>query len=80
MSVFRGSETDGYPFFQNGAVYMSFIACAAYSHPPTETDQHGQLRLSGKNVIENTRKKMNVVFNVALENKHDVLILSAMGW
>ncbi|UJR25528.1 hypothetical protein I4U23_006874 [Adineta vaga] len=79
VSVFRGSETNGYPFFPDGPKYLSFIACAAYSHPPTETDQTGQLKLSGKNIIENTKKKMATICNIALENNHDILILSAMG-
>ena len=80
MSVFRGSESNGYPFLPNGPQYISFIACAAYSHPPTETDKNNDLKLSGKHVIQNIKKKMNAIFNIALENKHDILILSALGW
>lgn len=80
VSVFRGSESNGYPFFPHGPTYISFIACAAYSHPPTETDQNEELKLSGKHVIENTRRKMQAIFNIARENKHDIIILSAFGW
>ncbi|CAF4818268.1 unnamed protein product [Rotaria sp. Silwood1] len=79
VSVFRGSESNGYPFFPNGPEYISFIACAAYSHPPTETDNNGELKLSGKHVIQNTKNKMESIFKIALENKHDILILSALG-
>jgi len=80
VSIFRGSETDGYPFFPDGPKYISFIACAAYSHPPTETDQNGEFKLSGKSVIENTRNKIEGILNIACENKHDIIILSAFGW
>jgi hypothetical protein len=38
------------------------------------------LKLSGKNLIENTRKKIEAILNIALENKHDIIILSAFGW
>ncbi|CAF0753469.1 unnamed protein product [Adineta steineri] len=79
VSIFRGSESNGYPFFPDGPKYISFIACSAYSHPPTETDQNGELKLSGKNVIENTKKKMKTILNIALDNKHDIIILSAIG-
>jgi len=80
VCVFRGSESNGYPFFPDGPKYVSFIACAAYSHPPTETDKNGELKLSGKHVIENIKKKIETILNIACENKHDILILSALGW
>ncbi|CAF4899865.1 unnamed protein product [Rotaria sp. Silwood1] len=80
VSVFRGSESNGYPFFPDGPVYISFIACAAYSHPATEKDENEELKLSDKHQIENTKKKMEAIFKIALENQHDVLILSAFGW
>jgi hypothetical protein len=59
---------------------MSFIACSAYSHPPTETDTNGKLKLSGKHIIQNTKNKMEAILNIALENNHDIVILSAFGW
>ncbi len=80
VCVFRGSESNGYPFFPDGPKYVSFIACAAYSHPPTETDKNGELKLSGKHVIENIKKKIETILNIACENKHDIIILSALGW
>ncbi len=80
VCVFRGSESNGYPFFPDGPKYVSFIACAAYSHPPTETDKNGELKLSGKHVIENIKKKIETILNSACENKHDIIILSALGW
>lgn len=80
VSVFRGAESDGYPYFPTSPEYMSFIACAAYSHPATETDNDGELKLSGKHLIENTRNKIQAIFNIARDNQHDILILSAFGW
>lgn len=78
--MFRGSERLGYPFFTNGPIYFSFIAVAAYSHPPIETSSDGELRLSGRNFVRDVMKKFEAIFKIALENKHDVLILSALGW
>lgn len=80
VSVFRGAEVHGYPFFLSGPQYISFIACAAYSHPPTESNDRDEQRLSGNHFIQNTKRKIETIFQIAEENRHDVLILSAFGW
>ncbi|CAF0770616.1 unnamed protein product [Rotaria sordida] len=79
VSVFRGSESDGYPFFSHGPQYVSFIACAAYSHPYISRNKDGQMELNDRDVINNTVKKMETIFKIALENEHDTIILSAFG-
>lgn len=80
VTVFRGAEIHGYPFFPSGPQYISFIACAAYSHPPTETNDRDEQRLSGNRFIQNTKRKIETIFQIAAANRHDVLILSAFGW
>jgi len=80
VSVFRGSEVDGYPFFPDGPEYVSFIACAAYAHPSTKVDQNHEVVLSREDDISNTKKKMKAILNIANENNHDTVILSAFGW
>ncbi|UJR23370.1 hypothetical protein I4U23_026379 [Adineta vaga] len=79
VSVFRGSESAGYPFFPDGPEYVSFIACAAYSHPYTVRNIDGELELYGEDVIYNTKKKMESILKIALDNNHDIVILSALG-
>jgi hypothetical protein len=70
----------GYPFFPNGPEYISFIACAAYAHPHTWTNKDGESELSDNDLIDNTKKKMKSILKIALENNHDIIILSAFGW
>ncbi|CAF3853399.1 unnamed protein product [Rotaria magnacalcarata] len=79
VSVFRGSEARGYPFFPNGPEYISFIACAAYAYPSTTINKDGEMELYGSDVIQNTMKKMETIFKIALDNEHDTVILSAFG-
>ncbi|CAF1565989.1 unnamed protein product, partial [Didymodactylos carnosus] len=77
--VFRGSESDGYPFLSHPQ-YLSFIAVAAFKHPPLETNnQTGEFQLSGKKLIQETKKKIEGIFQIAIENQHDTIILSAFG-
>ncbi|CAF4548235.1 unnamed protein product [Rotaria sp. Silwood1] len=79
VSVFRGSESHGYPFFLHGSQYISFIACAAYAHPYISKNKDGEMELRDQDVIHNTMKKMKTIFKIALENEHDTVILSAFG-
>ncbi|CAF3223214.1 unnamed protein product [Rotaria socialis] len=79
VSVFRGSEARGYPFFPNGPEYISFIACAAYAYPSTTINKDGEMELYGSDVIHNTMKKMETILKIALDNEHDTVILSAFG-
>ncbi len=80
VSVFRGSESEGYPFFPNGPEYVSFIACAAYAHPPIRMNRDREYELYGNDLIDNTKRKMDAILKIALENGHDTVILSAFGW
>jgi len=43
-------------------------------------NEDGELELSDENLIYNTKNKMNTIFKIALENQHDIVILSAFGW
>ncbi|CAF0797713.1 unnamed protein product [Adineta ricciae] len=79
VSVFRGSEIDGYPFFPNGPEYISFIACAAYSYPDTKMNVYGELELYGEDTIVRTKTKIETILKIALDNNHDTVILSAFG-
>ena len=80
MTVFRGSESQGYPFFPAGPEYISFIACAAYAYPRINMNKNGEYELSGNDLIQNTKRKIDAIFRIALDNGHDTIILSAFGW
>ena len=71
--IFRGSEERGY-FFLPNVEEFSFISCSAYSNPPRE--ENGML---GKKIAQLTKKKIESIFNIAVDNGHDSLILSAFG-
>ncbi|CAF1677100.1 unnamed protein product, partial [Didymodactylos carnosus] len=77
-AVFRGAESDGYPFFpepQN----LSFITVAAYCMPPICKGEDGQIYLDGEDYINNTKRKIETILQIALENKHDSIVLGAIG-
>ncbi|CAF0782011.1 unnamed protein product [Didymodactylos carnosus] len=77
--VFRDSEFDGYPFFSHPQ-YISFISSAAYKNPSlVKIQQTGEIQLRDEKIIEATKKKIEVVLQIAQENDHDTIILSAFG-
>jgi uncharacterized protein (TIGR02452 family) len=74
--VLRGSEPRGYPFLE-APQRMSFIAVAAYKSPPTETVNE-KYKLS-KKIAQHTKKKIQTILNIALDNNHDSIVLGAFG-
>lgn len=70
--VFRGSEAKGYPYLSKPE-YISFIASAAYRHPPLKED-----RLDDKDE-KGTKRKIVTILNVAYEKGHSIVVLSALG-
>jgi uncharacterized protein (TIGR02452 family) len=73
VTVFRDTEKNGYAFLPN-PMDMSFIAMPAYNKPPLQNNNS-----MTEEYAKNTKQKMRIIFHVALENKHDVVVLSAMG-
>ena len=74
ITVFRGTEQDGYPYKKEPLYDMCAIAMAAYRDPP----------LTPKNTLENkaamnTHRKIQSVFAIGYHQKHDCLVLSALG-
>uniref|UniRef100_A0A7S1NEX5 Microbial-type PARG catalytic domain-containing protein n=1 Tax=Eutreptiella gymnastica TaxID=73025 RepID=A0A7S1NEX5_9EUGL len=77
VNVFRGSEAKGYPFLPDPK-RLAFIALAAQPSPRLEKGQGGALRLNGESAAR-LRRSICTFFNVALEYKHDSMVLSALG-
>lgn len=77
VTVFRGSEAQGYPFLDKPE-FVSIVAVSALKMPPTETDPNGEEVLD-KKLSRDTLRKIEAIFNIALENGHDILVLSALG-
>lgn len=74
--VFREGELKGYKFMEQ-TESISFIASYSYSNPPTET-VNNELRISSK-FVKHFKKKIDAIFNIAIENGHDCIVLSAFG-
>lgn len=77
VTVFRGSEEAGYPFL-NKPEFLSFVAVSAFNTPSTETDENGE-EIFDKKMARDTKRKMEAILNIALENRHKIIILSAFG-
>lgn len=73
VTVFRGLEEDGYPLLEK-PFDCAFAAVAAINNP--ELDSEGKYTESSK---EATKNKIRTILNIAHENKHGVLVLSAFG-
>eukprot|EP00969_Alexandrium_andersonii_P275995 12199436-Alexandrium_andersonii.AAC.1 len=74
MTVFRGSESEGYPFLPSPFT-ISLISCAAVWHPTLS--QYGKYR--DRRDKEAMMKKAQVIVKAAVELDCDALILSAFG-
>jgi hypothetical protein len=57
--------------------YISFISSYSYQDPPLETIDN-ELKMSNK-LSKCFKKKISSIFNIALENSHNSLVLSSFG-
>ncbi|CAF1020879.1 unnamed protein product [Rotaria sp. Silwood1] len=73
LTVFRQPEDTGYAFMETPMCDVCAIAMAAYRDPKIENDL-----LTSKYSI-GTRKKIENIFAIAHHQKHDSLVLSALG-
>ena len=74
LTVFRSPEPTGYAFMDVPMYDVCAIAMAAYRDPKLENKKF----LSAKHSL-GTRKKIENVFAIAYQHKHDCLVLSALG-
>jgi uncharacterized protein (TIGR02452 family) len=87
--VLRDSEAQGYAFLP-APVELGIVCCSAYSNPALESEEEKKKnkqvkedglkydRLSRK-IADKTKRKMKTIFEIALANRHDSLVLSAFG-
>lgn len=74
ITVFRGTEAQGYPYMKNPLYNVCAIAMPAYRNP----------RLTKNNMLENrpamnTHRKIESIFAIGYQHNHDCLVLSALG-
>lgn len=77
ITVFRGLEEDGYPFLEK-PWQVNFIAVAALNRPETVYLSDGSLRLIDE-LVPTAKNKIRTIFNIALDNDVQVLVLGAFG-
>jgi uncharacterized protein (TIGR02452 family) len=75
ITVFRGTEDQGYPFLKRPLYDVCVIAIAAYRNPTVDKNKQRLL----PEISMGTRKKIETLFAVAYKNGHDSLVLSALG-
>lgn len=71
--VFRGEEKDGYPLLDE-FYQVAVISVAGMNRP--ELDSENKI---ATHLIEGVKNKMRTIFNIALENGHDCVVLGALG-
>lgn len=73
VTVFRGAESDGYPFIRPFRVDV--ITCAAQARPPLDV----HYRYSNQEDEETMRTQIEVIFEAARRSGCQALVLSAFG-
>jgi uncharacterized protein (TIGR02452 family) len=74
--VFRENESEGYKLMFNPQL-ISFVSVAALYRPKFYRD--GKKVFLDEDDAEEVKIRMRTIFNIALENHHDSIILSAFG-
>jgi uncharacterized protein (TIGR02452 family) len=75
VTVFRGLQEDGYPFLVE-PYHVDVVSVAAFRHPPLSSPD----RIADKEGhAAGMVKKIEAIFNIALQQGHDSIVLSAFG-
>lgn len=74
VCVFRDNENNNY--VNIGLNYLSFVACPALSMPQLDPKDQNKFTQEDEQIFRN---KIRLIFQIAYENKHDTLILGALG-
>ncbi|KAF9962675.1 hypothetical protein BGZ70_007996 [Mortierella alpina] len=77
MIVLRKSSQEGDEFMERPE-WMSFLAMAPLRNPPLVPNEANELILGERAAII-TKKKIQNMFRIALDNGHDAIVLSAFG-
>jgi uncharacterized protein (TIGR02452 family) len=76
ITVFRGSERNGYCLLKN-PFKVSFVSVPAINHPALES-LNGKYYIE-KSLVEPTKEKIRTILRIAGKYRHDSLVLSAFG-
>ncbi|RIA94814.1 hypothetical protein C1645_734517 [Glomus cerebriforme] len=76
-TVIRSSEQDRYEFLEVPET-MSFVAVAAIRRPKLIKNHVGEFSLVPE-AKASTRRKIQAILNIGLDNDHDAIVLSAFG-
>lgn len=77
VTVFRDVEERGYAFIDD-PWEVSFIAVPALNRPKTVRNQSGEIRITDS-LIPAAKNKIRTIFNIAIDNQIDILVLGAHG-
>lgn len=77
VTVFRGPEKEGYPFLEE-PWKVNFIAVPALNRPELMETPFGEKRIA-KHLVPAALNKIRTIFNIAIDNGIDVLVLGAHG-
>lgn len=77
VTVFRGPESMGYPLLDE-TWQVNFIAVAALNRPELCYDENGEARLAPE-LVPAAKNKIRTVFNIAIDQGMEVLVLGALG-
>ncbi|KAG0204958.1 hypothetical protein BGX28_003259 [Mortierella sp. GBA30] len=77
MVVLRKSSEENNEFLERPE-WMSFLAMAPLRNPPLVPNEANQMILGERAAII-TKKKIQNIFRIALDNGHDAIVLSAFG-
>ncbi|KAG0349007.1 hypothetical protein BG004_002865 [Podila humilis] len=77
MIVLRKSSLEGDEFMERPE-WMSFLAMAPLRNPPLVPNEANEMILGERAAII-TKKKIQNMFRIALDNGHDAIVLSAFG-
>ena len=59
-------------------IFLNFILYLAYKEPDVVVNEENETRLSQK-IARKTKKKIQTIFDIALENNHRCITLPAWG-
>ena len=74
VTIFRGTEQDGYPFLQ-APFHATIISCAAIKYPVLDAG----MNYIHSSDVEVMRTKISVILGAAVKSGCDAVILSAFG-
>lgn len=77
VTIFRGVEEEGYPFLEK-PWQVNFIAVAALNRPETVCLPNGSMCLVDY-LVPTAKNKIRTIFNIAIDNGVQVLVLGAFG-